>query len=297
VRALFLVNARSGRGRDVAQLSRMIDAASRAARWDFAIEETREKDDLDRIITGDSFAAADVIYAVGGDGTVNEVGRRLIGTNKTLGILPTGSGNGLARHLLLPLDIERSLAAMPTGVSTAIDTATVNGIPFLGTFGIGFDAVVADRFARAGTRGIETYIREAMKAFISYKPQPYEIDVDGEILSETAFVVAVANSNQYGNDARIAPNASLRDGLLDVCVLRNARIIDAPDIIQRLFRGTLHDCSYLLNRKGRRVVIRRAEEESAHIDGEPLSMPRELVVLIQPASLNVWVAPHAVAKI
>jgi YegS/Rv2252/BmrU family lipid kinase len=297
VRALFLVIARSGRGRDVAQLSRMIDAASRAARWDFAIEETREKDDLDRIITGDSFAAADVIYAVGGDGTVNEVGRRLIGTNKTLGILPTGSGNGLARHLLLPLDIERSLAAMPTGVSTAIDTATVNGIPFLGTFGIGFDAVVADRFARAGTRGIETYIREAMKAFISYKPQPYEIDVDGEILSETAFVVAVANSNQYGNDARIAPNASLRDGLLDVCVLRNARIIDAPDIIQRLFRGTLHDCSYLLNRKGRRVVIRRAEEESAHIDGEPLSMPRELVVLIHPASLNVWVAPHAVAKI
>jgi YegS/Rv2252/BmrU family lipid kinase len=297
VRALFLVNARSGRGRDVAQLSRMIDAASRAARWDFAIEETREKDDLDRIITGDSFAAADVIYAVGGDGTVNEVGRRLIGTNKTLGILPTGSGNGLARHLLLPLDIERSLAAMPTGVSTAIDTATVNGIPFLGTFGIGFDAVVADRFARAGTRGIETYIREAMKAFISYKPQPYEIDVDGEILSETAFVVAVANSNQSGNDARIAPNASLRDGLLDVCVLRNARIIDAPDIIQRLFRGTLHDCSYLLNRKGRRVVIRRAEEESAHIDGEPLSMPRELVVLIHPASLNVWVAPHAVAKI
>jgi YegS/Rv2252/BmrU family lipid kinase len=297
VRALFLVNARSGRGRDVAQLSRMIDVASRAARWDFAIEETREKDDLDRIITGDSFAAADVIYAVGGDGTVNEVGRRLIGTNKTLGILPTGSGNGLARHLLLPLDIERSLAAMPTGVSTAIDTATVNGIPFLGTFGIGFDAVVADRFARAGTRGIETYIREAMKAFISYKPQPYEIDVDGEILSETAFVVAVANSNQYGNDARIAPNASLRDGLLDVCVLRNARIIDAPDIIQRLFRGTLHDCSYLLNRKGRRVVIRRAEEESAHIDGEPLSMPRELVVLIHPASLNVWVAPHAVAKI
>jgi YegS/Rv2252/BmrU family lipid kinase len=297
MQAHFLINARSGRGRVVAELTRKIDAAARTAKWNFAIEQTHEKSDLDRIVAGDDFAAIDVVYAVGGDGTVNEVGRRLIGTGKILGILPTGSGNGLARHLLLPLDLDRGLAAMKDGTATTIDTATVNDLPFLGTFGIGFDAVVADRFAKAGTRGIETYIREAMKAFMTYKPQPYEIVVDGESVTHDAFVVAVANSNQYGNDARIAPMASLRDGLLDVCVLHNARIIDAPDIIQRLFRGTLHDCSYVTHRKGTRVTIRRAAEEPAHIDGEPLTLPRELEVIVHPASLRVWVSPEAVAKI
>lgn len=297
MRALFLINARSGRGRDISALKKKIETAARAAMWDFAIEMTEEKADLDRLLAGDDFQRTDLIYAVGGDGTVNEVGRRLIGSGKTLGILPTGSGNGLARHLQIPMDLDRALAAMQSGTSVTIDTAIVNGQPFLGTFGIGFDAHVADRFARAGTRGIETYIREAMKAFISYKPQSYEIEVDGEQVSESAFVVAVANSNQYGNDARIAPLASLRDGLLDVCVLKSARVIDAPDIIQRLFRGTLHDCSYISSRRGRKIVIRRAAEEAAHIDGEPLVLPRELTIEILPSSLRVWISAEAAERI
>lgn len=295
MRSLFIVNENSGRKRDRDALVRTIETSCSGD--SFEIVRTRSKAELDTIFDDSNLAPFDVVWAVGGDGTVNELGKRLIGSSKALGVVPTGSGNGLARHLQISLDPAAAVLARKSSSVVTIDTATVNGHCFLGTFGIGFDAVVASRFAEAGSRGLETYVREAMKAFLAFRPEEYLIVVDGEEIRETAFLLAVGNSNQYGNEAKIAPLASLRDGLLDLAVLRDHRLVDAPDIVRRLFFGTLRDCSYLETRRGRSIQIIRAAEGPAHIDGEPIVLGREINIEIRPSSLNVLVLKSALQSI
>lgn len=290
---LFIINATSGRARDRDPVRRAIEASCRGEEFDIRL--TRTKGDLDEVF--EQIDRYDVVFAVGGDGTVNEIGRRLIASGKTLGILPAGSGNGFARHLRIPMSIPAALEARRDSVVTAIDTATVGEFSFLGTFGVGFDAIVASRFAQAGTRGLETYIREGLRAFTSFAAEEYEIVVDGATHYERAILVTVANSNQYGNEARIAPAASIRDGMLDVVVLRESRLVDAADVVRRLFLGSLRDCSYLATMKGRLVTIRRANEGPAHIDGDPIVLGREITVDLHPASLKVLVPKKAAALI
>lgn len=295
VRSLFIINENSGRKRDRDALARTIESACSGDPHEIA--RTTSVAELDALFEPSTLANFDVVWAVGGDGTVNEIGKRLVGTNKALGVVPTGSGNGFARHMHIPIDAAAAVAARKRSEIVAIDTAVVNEHCFLGTFGIGFDALVASRFAGAGTRGLETYIREALKAFIAFTPEEYEITVDGTAMRETAFLLAVGNSNQYGNEAKIAPLASLRDGLLDLAVLRDHRIVDAPDIIRRLFFGTLRDCSYLHTRRGRSIRIVRKNDGPAHIDGDPIVLGRELNVEIRPKSLNVIVSKDALRSI
>jgi len=247
-------------------------------------------EDLDSIVQGAVDSKVDVVFAVGGDGTVHEIARRLIGTGITLGILPVGSGNGLARHLGIPVDPRKALAGFTTLRVETIDTAVVNGMPFFGVMGVGFDAVIAERFASSTTRGLETYVRVGVQLLSSFVPEEYDIEVDGQAVDRRrAFIVAVANSNQYGNEARIAPLASLQDGLLDVVVIDRPPILSAPLLMTQLFSGHLHRSSGAWMRRGRKVRIRRSEEGWGHLDGDPVRLPAELEVAVVPASLKVIV--------
>jgi diacylglycerol kinase (ATP) len=295
VRKLFIINANSGRSRDRQQVIRLI--GENCVAGEFEIVQTKAKEDLDDIFVQGRAAEFDVLCAVGGDGTVNELGRRLINSERALAILPAGSGNGLARHLQISMNIATALADQQQSEIVTIDTASVNGHPFLGTFGIGFDALVAHRFAVAGTRGIETYVTEALRTFMSYSAEHYEIELDGEKSEIDAFLVAIGNSNQYGNEAKITPLASLRDGLLDVAILKWNRLIDAPDIIRRLFLGSLRECSYLATHRAKHVVIHRTDQTPAHIDGEPVVLDGTLDISIHPKSLKVLVPKKAAKKI
>jgi diacylglycerol kinase (ATP) len=293
VKALFILNPAAGRKRDRQDVIELLEA--RAAMQPTLIRRCASKGELDGLIAEAAAADCQAVVAVGGDGTVNEIGRRLAGTPLAMGIIPTGSGNGLARHLRVPMSIPAAVRHLDACEPVDIDTASVNGVTFLGTFGVGFDALVAFRFAAAGSRGLRTYLQEGVRAFFGYKPETYRLRLDGEPFEETAFVLTVSNSNQYGNEARIAPLASLRDGLLDVCSLRQAPIVDAPFVVGRLFNGTLHRSSYLCIRKARSVSIERVGEGPAHIDGEPLMMGRQLEISIHPRSLRVLVR-HDVAE-
>ena len=160
-------------------------------------------------------ADADIVVAVGGDGTVSEVGQGLAGTGKALGIIPCGSGDGLALHLGIPRDPVKAVQILNTGDISPMDMARVNDRPFFCTTGVGFDAVVAWSFAQAGHRGLWTYIREAWKAWWSFQPEHYDLDIDGTRWSGRAFLITVGNCNQWGNQARITPEASVNDGLLE----------------------------------------------------------------------------------
>jgi YegS/Rv2252/BmrU family lipid kinase len=285
--ALFLINDRSGPRRqfDVRSVIR--------AHWPHQECEIAScpaaREDLDSIIAAAVRNGVEVVFAVGGDGTVHEVARRLIDQPVALGIVPTGSGNGFARHLGLSIEPSNLLRAVATASVATIDTAEVNGKPFLGVMGVGFDAFIAERFASSTVRGMFTYVRDGILAYASYRAQKYEVTIDGKTTIENAFVVAVANSSQYGNNARIAPLASLQDGLLDVVIIRDVSILGVPEMMARLFSGSLHRSRNVTTIQGKEIVIRRDSAGPAHLDGEPLVLPEELRVRIRPKSLRVLV--------
>jgi diacylglycerol kinase (ATP) len=286
VKALFVVNRRSG-------VRRRTEAAAiirQHCSWEFEIAECEQKQELDAIVASAAREHFEAVFAVGGDGTVHEVAKRLIGTPLALGIIPAGSGNGLARHLGISMNLREALDTNHR-VAT-IDTATVNGIPFIGTMGVGFDAWIADAFATSGVRGLATYIRVGLAGFLKYAPQRYQIDIHEERLERRALLIAVANASQYGNNARIAPIASLQDGLLDLVIVERASLAAVP----RLFAGTLHRARGVTMRRASHIEIRRPAPGPAHLDGEPITLPELLTIDVVPKSLRVLL-PDSVSSI
>lgn len=233
----------------------------------------------------------DVVVAIGGDGTINEVGSALCGTHTALAIVPSGSGNGLARHLRIPMNASRALHLLNDGVAGSFDYCTINGKPFFCTCGMGFDAEVSYRFANEGTRGFITYIKTALAEYIKYKPQEYLIDIDGAKLHEKAFVIACCNAAQYGNNAYIAPRATMQDGLIDVTVMHPFSIIESPLIGARLFLRQLGQDHHVSIYRGKRIVIDRDHDDIIHIDGDPVMMPRQLVFENVTKGINIIVPP------
>ncbi|PJF38513.1 MAG: hypothetical protein CUN55_17070, partial [Phototrophicales bacterium] len=160
------------------------------------------------------------VVAVGGDGTVNEVAQVLIHSPLHLGIIPQGSGNGLARHLGIPMDTTKAIERLLSPKSMKIDAAKANGNYFFCTSGVGFDAHVSASFAARTHRGLSGYIFFALQEGFGYRPLTYTIEWHGRVLHTEAFLIAVANSTQYGNNAYIAPQADIQDGQLDVCIIK-----------------------------------------------------------------------------
>ena len=290
MKALFLINERSGRKRDFD----VREVIQRTAPFEHEIVGCARKEDVDGIIDRAEAESFDVVFAVGGDGTVHETAKRLIGRKPALGILPIGSGNGFARHIGLPVDPTLTLGACSAGRIVTIDTAAVNGHPFLGVMGIGFDAEVSERFASSTVRGLQTYVKEGLRAFAEYHAEEYEVTCRGEMRTEKAFVIAIANASQYGNNARIAPLASLQDGLLDVVIVHDLKLFTAPLLLARLFQGTLHRAEKVSMTQCTRVHIKRPSAGPAHLDGEPFALPEEIEIRIVPESLRLLVPDTAV---
>jgi len=292
VKTLFLVNARSGARRPID-----VPALIREAFADpYEIRPCERKEDLDETIAAAARDGFGVVYAVGGDGTVHEIAKRLAGTELALGVLPIGSGNGFARHIGLPMDLRASLRACRGRRILNIDTAEVNGNAFLATMGVGFDAVIAHRFAERAARGFRTYLQVGTRAFLDYDEEEYDITVDGKNVRRRAFLVTVANSSQYGNGATIAPGASMQDGILDVVLIDRVSLFRAPFLLARLFRKTLHRSSAVTIVRGGNITIRREREGPAHLDGEPVTLGDVLEVRVKPGSLRV-VVPDACGQV
>ena len=289
MKGLFLVNERSGRKRDFD----VGDVIRRTAPFEHEIVGCARKEDVDAIVDRAETEGFDVVFAVGGDGTVHETAKRLIGREPALGIFPIGSGNGFARHIGLPVDPATTLDSCRGGRIVTIDTAEVNGHPFLGVMGIGFDAAVSDRFASSTVRGLQTYLVEGLRAFAEYEAEDYEITCAGTTRREKAFVIAIANASQYGNNARIAPLASLQDGLLDVVVVHDLSLLSAPLLLARLFHGTLHRADSVSMTQCTNVRIRRPSAGPAHLDGEPFVLANVIEARIVPKSLRLLVPDRA----
>lgn len=233
----------------------------------------------------------DIVVAIGGDGTVNEVGRALCGTDTALAIVPCGSGNGLARHLRLSMNANRALQVINNGVVGSFDYCTLNGKPFFCTCGMGFDAAVSYKFSNEGTRGFITYVKTTIKEFFKYTPQEYTIDIDGQQMTERAFVIACCNAAQYGNNAYIAPRATMQDGLIDVTVMHPFNLAHSPLIGARLFLRQLGHDHHVSIYRGKRIIIEREHDDIIHMDGDPMMMPARLVIENVNKGIKILVPP------
>lgn len=228
-----------------------------------------------------------LVIAVGGDGTINQVAQELINTEKTLGIIPVGSGNGLARHLKIPLKVEEAVQLINKGNRLHIDSCTVNGIFYLCTSGVGFDALIGKLFAESKTRGFFTYFKLTIAEFIRYQPQEYTLWINNEEIRETAFLITVANASQYGNNAYIAPQADIQDGLLDVCIIKPFKPWQMPFLGIRIFNKTIPNSSLVRTFKTDRVIIKRKSPGPIHFDGEPAELDTTLEYKIDKQSIKI----------
>lgn len=232
---------------------------------------------------------ADVVCAVGGDGTMNEVARALIGTRAALAIIPCGSGNGLARHLHIPLDPIRAIELINQCTIREMDYGIINQHPFFCTCGVGFDAFISQKFAKARMRGPLTYIENVLTNGLKYNPETYEIDIIGEgeeHSTQKAFLIACGNASQYGNNFYITPGASVRDGLLDVTIIHPFTVIDAPQVALHLWGGTIESSSHFSTFRCKSLVIHRQSSGVIHFDGDPIQSGPEVRVGIVPRGLH-----------
>ena len=289
-RILAIINPVSGTS-NKDKIPRLIDTVVDHDQNDVSIIATEYAGHAREIATDAVKDGFDVVVAIGGDGTVNEVGSSLCGTPTAMAIVPCGSGNGLARHLRISMNASRALQVLNNGVVGEFDFCTVNDKPFFCTCGMGFDAKVSDKFANEGTRGFITYIKTTLAEFIKYKPQRYIIDIDGERLEEKAFVIACCNAAQYGNNAYIAPRASMQDGLIDVTVMHPFNIVQSPLIGARLFLRQLGHDHHVSIYRGKHVVIERDHDDVMHIDGDPMMMPARLEIKNRQRGIRSLVPP------
>lgn len=233
------------------------------------------------------------VIAVGGDGTVNEVAQGLLRSNIPMGIIPKGSGNGLSRHLKIPMRIADAVKNILTSQVMSIDTFKMNGKLSLNVSGIGFDGHIANLFSKEKKRGLQGYTKHAIKEFLQFKEFEAEIKTESKTITRKAFVIAIANSSQYGNNARIAPAASVCDALLHISVLKKVPAYRV-DFVYALFTGAIDRSSYCETHISNKLEIRIATAMAYHVDGEPCGTADIFTIELLPASLKMLVPKHTV---
>lgn len=238
------------------------------------------------------------VVAAGGDGTVNEVADALKGSPVIMGIIPRGSGNGLARHISQSIDIDKALRIICDGHWLPCDYGTANGLPFFCTFGLGFDAAVSESFSSMKRRGLNSYIRSALKEYLRFTPKEYEIITGGQTITVKAFIIAVCNASQYGNNAYIAPEASLSDGLLDITIVHAGNPVTRAMAGVDLFTGYINRNVLSQTLRVTDAIIRQKDNSDgsamiqAHLDGDPVTISSTVEVQCHPARLRIFIDNH-----
>ncbi|HYU42151.1 MAG TPA: YegS/Rv2252/BmrU family lipid kinase [Vicinamibacteria bacterium] len=275
-------------------------ALERSAHWrGMEVRLTTAPGDARRFASAAAAAGAEIVLAIGGDGTANETAWGLLGTTAALGLVPMGSGNGLARTLGIPLKPDAALAVLAGAVPRAMDVGMVNGRPFLNVAGAGFDAQVGLDFhehgRRGGRRGVFTYVWLSVLRTLNYRAESWALDAGAEKFEGRAYIVAFVNGRQYGGGAVLVPGARLDDGLLDIVVIEDAPALEIAWNAQRLFFGTLAQYRRYRHIASSTAVLSATGTVPYHRDGEPESAPGRLEASVLPRALRILV-PRATAS-
>ena len=231
----------------------------------------------------------DAVVAIGGDGSINEIALGIVNTNTALGIIPNGSGNGLAHYLKIPLNIQRAIEIINNFNIIPIDTATINEKLFVSVAGLGFDALVAKDFAKVKKRGFFSYFKIIVKNYFTYNRKMYVLYINKIKYERKAMMITLANSNQFGFNTIIAPNASINDGLLDVCLIKKIPLFEAPLLSLLLFLRKIDVSKRIEIIKTSELTILQHKSRVVHIDGDPQYLTKKLQIKVNPLSLKVIV--------
>ncbi|WP_033148963.1 diacylglycerol kinase family protein [Prevotella sp. P6B1] len=288
----FILNPKSGT-HSKEEIPAMIEQILDKELFDIEICFTEYRGHAAEIAKHKAEEGVDIVVAVGGDGTVNEVARSLVHTDTALAIIPCGSGNGLARHLCLPMDLKKAIGVINSCKVDKFDYGVINGMPFFCTCGMGFDAFISLKFAEAGKRGPITYVENVLKEGLKYKPETYEVSDDTGAKKYKAFLIACANASQYGNNAYIAPGATMKDGEMDVIVMEPFTALDAPQIAADLFMKTMHNNSKIKTFRTKTLHITRKAPGAIHYDGDPIMTGKDIDVHIEHQGIKILINPDA----
>lgn len=289
-RILFIVNPISGiHGKEF--VLHLIDKYIDRTRYDYTVRKTEYAGHACQLACQAAEEKTDIVVAIGGDGTINEIGRSLVHTDTAMGIIPCGSGNGLARHLHIPMEPRGAIETLNKGFIKEIDYGKIDQHPFFCTCGVGFDAFVSLKFADSGKRGLSTYLENTLHESLTYRPETYEIENELGTVRYKAFLIACANASQYGNNAYIAPQASLTDGMMDITILEPFTVLDVPTLAFQLFNKTIDQNSRIKTLKEKKITIHRHCAGVFHFDGDPMMGGKDLEVEVIHRGLKV-IAPE-----
>lgn len=248
--------------------------------------------DFNQLINENADADTDVIAAIGGDGTINRIAGQLVNTDLALAIIPIGSGNGIARHLGIPLRVKNALSIIKTGKIVSIDVCQMNDRIFVTTAGVGFDAYISHLFTTSKKRGFISYFYHSLKAILTYKSKKYILKFDNRKIKEKAFLITFANASQWGNNVFIAPDASITDGYLDVVIIKAPNFFSAIEIAYRLFNKTVNKSRSVRTFRVKEIMLKRKSIKLVHYDGESDRMSKKIYFRVLPLSLRVIVPNH-----
>ncbi len=283
---LFIINPISG-GKDKAAFPDLARKCLDTSKFQGTFTMTEGSGHATEVATEALSRSIDVVVAVGGDGTINEVASVMANSPATMGIIPCGSGNGLARSLGIPMNIRKAVERLNQPSTRVIDTGLLNGRRFFNMAGVGFDAHICSIFAHDQTRGFRGYARTAFSEIVRYKAQDYRLDIDGRTYDREGFMISIANSSQFGNNAHVSPSASLDDGLLDVCIVKPFPLHHFPVMGYHMFSNTADRSKYVEIIKGKQITITRGVPGPVHLDGEPVQMGESIRIELLPLSLRI----------
>jgi len=285
----FIFNPHSGRNRRSPHLHDRAVGFIARHRLDGSVVSTQRPGHATELAAQAVAEGCSLVVAIGGDGTMNEVATALAGTPAVFGLIPCGSGNGLGRHLGIHQAGHGAFRTLLEGRPLAIDTGLINGFPFFCAAGMGFEALIASRFSSLSSRGFTGYLKASARAWWSYQPERYTIHHAQGSARVEAFTLAIANSSQYGNNAYIAPRASVHDGLLDLTALPRVGLFNALPLLWRLFSGSIDRGAAVTHLQGDSFVIERTQPGWIHTDGEPHATTARLEISLKPQSLRIMV--------
>ncbi|MDD5508125.1 MAG: YegS/Rv2252/BmrU family lipid kinase [Bacteroidales bacterium] len=284
----FIINPASGTGRHD-ELAEAVGKYMDTTRYQCSVSFTDSPRHAIQLAGKAVEDHADAIVTAGGDGSINEIAQAITGKDIALGIIPSGSGNGLAHHLHIPFRISKALEVINAFRIQTIDTLQINGRTCVSIAGVGFDAVVAQKFTENANRGFQSYFRIILNEYPGYKPKKYTLRIDGERYREKVLFVSFANSNQFGYNAYIAPTAEIDDGLIDICMVRKIPMAKVAIIVNLLFMKQIDKSRYVRIVKGKHVLLEGNSPGIVNLDGEVEHLGEEIEVVVRPKSLNVIV--------
>ena len=285
---IFIINPKAGVKHKV-DFAKLISSVFSSGRFNFDIQVTQSAGHATILAEQAVHTGANIVCAIGGDGTLNEVARALAGSETALAVVPSGAGNGFARHCHIPLNAHSALKLIVSGKVMRADTFSVNGMFSMNIAGIGFEAHIAHLFANTEGRGLYNYAKLVLKEFKSFEKFKCKIIAGDVEMERDVFSMAFANSTQYGNNAQIAPGASIVDEKLNLVLLDKISIMQAPAFAYKVFKGKTFESSLIETFSFTSLMIDCPLDVALHIDGDPAGFARRFQIEINPASLNIIV--------